>query len=993
MNKQIKGILVVGLISFFSFSGFSQSSNYGVNLAGLDFGPNVIPGIAGSNFFVPNAAELDYYNSKGLSLIRLPFLWERAQPTLGGNLDETYMGYIDGIVAAATDKNMSIILDMHNYARYSHAGVVKVIGATGGPTLDNFKDVWSKIALRYKDKTAVWGFDLMNEPHDLGSSTVTWFTMAQAGINAIRMQDQTHVIFIEGDNWSKGNTWSSVNDNLKNLVDPNTNLIFQAHQYFDHDQSGQYLKNDATVAGAGANANKGVSYITPFVNWLNINNLKGIVGEYGVPNNSDLTNWNELLTNFMNYIQQNCVGGTYWAGGPAWGNYVTSIEPTKSGTNYIDAPQMAILSKYTSLPSSCALSSKNISIALTNPTGNNSIESGSTFTLSADATATVGNIVEVDFYANGILLGTSTASPYSFDWVNVPFGTYFIKAIAKTDVGQVASSLSKVIYVAAPVYAATQTPIIDGKPDPMWNNYSGSNLNKVITGSVPNAAFLSANWKATYDQTNLYVLVTVQDQTLVNTKGAAVYNDDGIEIYFDNGNTKTSTYSSNQFQYAFRWNDPIANEYIHKATTGVVFAQSNQGVAANCTSNCQAIGYTMEVKIPWSTLGVTNPSANLFEGFEVMVNDNNSGSRIAKIAWTATSDNAYQNPSLFGTVILKDAPCTSTGINTTSASSTTFCKGHAAKLMTDVVSSNYQWYRNASLIPGATYNSYSATMYGDYIVAILDANNCTSSSTVPIQILVDSSETHAGPDQFIATTNTNLAANAPFTINTGLWTVASGTGVFVDATLYNTSVTGLSKGDNTFTWTIKTDSCGTSQDNVTIEVGDKPTPSAISGSNIVQSGQTSVVYSFTPSNNSDVIQWTVPTGATITNHNADNTQITVDFGTATTGMVAVIETNKYASTTQQLPLSITTAILDSKSGASYSVKPNPFQTTSTIVVSSLDSEFISITIMDMNGHIVERMDNQIPNSEVSVGSGLAAGIYVVNIQQGTVFSMIKLIKL
>jgi endoglucanase len=987
----MKGILIGALISFFSFSGFSQSSNYGVNLAGLDFGPTVIPGVAGSNFFVPTAAELDYYNSKGLSLIRLPFLWERAQPTLGGDLDETYMRYIDGIAAAAADRNMSIILDMHNYARYPQAG--KVIGATGGPTLANFQDVWSKIASRYKGQTAVWGFDLMNEPHNLGSTT--WFTIAQAGIDAIRMKDQTHVIFIEGDNWSKGNTWSSVNDNLKNLVDPNSNLIFQAHQYFDNDQSGQYLasKNQNTVAGAGANANTGVSYITPFVDWLNANNLKGIVGEYGVPNNSDLTNWNELLTNFMDYLQQNCVGGTYWAGGPAWGNYVTSIEPTKSGATYVDAPQMAILSKYTSLPSSCALSSNNISIALTNPTGNNSIVSGSTFTLSADATATVGNIVEVDFYANGVLLGKSTTSPYSFDWSNVPVGTYFIKATAQTDADQVASSLSKVVYVAAPVYAATQTPIIDGKPDPMWNNYSGWNLNKVITGTVSNAAFLSANWKATYDQTNLYVLVTVQDEKLVNTKGSDVYKDDGIEIYFDNGNTKTTTYTANQFQYAFRWNDPIANEYIHKATTGVVFAQSNQGVAANCTSNCKAIGYTMEVQIPWSTLGVTNPSADLFEGFEVMVNDNNTGSRIAKMAWTATSDNAYQNPSLYGSVILKDAPCTSTAINVTTKSSTTFCKGHAAKLTTDVVSSNYQWYRNDYVISGATNNSYSATTYGDYIVAILDANNCTSNSPVPIQILVDSSETNAGPDQFVATTNTNLAGNAPFTINTGLWTVAGGTGVFADATLYNTSVTGLSKGDNTFTWTITTDSCGSSQDNVTIEVGDKPTPSAISGSNIIQGGQTGLVYSFTPSNNSDAIQWTVPLGATITNHNADNTQITVDFGTATTGVVAVTETNKYASTTQQLYLSITTAILDSRTGTSYSVKPNPFETTSTIVVSSLDSELISITIMDMNGHVVERMDNQIPNTEVSVGSGLSAGMYIVNIQQGTVFNMIKLIKL
>ena len=633
--------------------GYAQSSNFGVNLAGLDFGPTILPGVAGSNYFVPTAAELDYYKSKGLSLIRLPFLWERAQPTLGADLDPTYMGYIDGIVAAASSRNMSIILDMHNYGRYPQGG--SVIGSAGGPTVANFQDVWTKLALRYTNEPAVWGFDLMNEPHNLGS--VTWYTIAQAGISAIRTADKTHVILVEGDNWSKGNTWAQYNSNLKNLTDPNNNLVFEAHQYFDSDQSGQYLasRNNNTVAGAGANANTGVAYITPFVDWLNANNLKGIVGEYGVPNNSDLANWNTLLTNFMDYIQQNCVGGTYWAGGPAWGNYVTSIEPTTSGGVVTDAPQMAILTKYSSLPSGCTLSSNSITISLTAPADQSTQAEGSSITLSADAIATEAGttITKVDFYANGTLIGTSTSSPYSVVWNNVSAGTYTLKATATSNTMQAASSLGKTLFVAKPVYKATQSPVIDGKPDAFWANYPASNLNKILIGTIANSAYLSANWKATYDATNLYVLVTVTDQKLVNSNVAG-YNDDGIEIYFDNGNTKTYSYNSNQFQYAFGWNDTIVNEYIHNATTGVVFAQTNQGAVPGCTNNCTAQGYTIEVKIPWSTLGVTNPTPDIFEGFEVMVNDDNTGTRNAKIAWTATTDNAWQEPSLFGSIILKE---------------------------------------------------------------------------------------------------------------------------------------------------------------------------------------------------------------------------------------------------------------------------------------------------------------------------------------------------
>jgi len=260
------------------YKGYSQASNFGVNLAGLDFGQTnglpTLPGVAGKDYFVPTAAELDYYKGKGLMLIRLPFLWERIQPTLGGTLDPTYLSNIDAVVNNASSRGMSVILDMHNYCRYSNGSANVLIGATGGPTVANFQDVWTKIATHYASQSAVWGFDLMNEPHDLGS--VSWLTIAQAGITAVRTVDNTHVILVEGDNWSKGNTWTTYNNNLTSLTDPANNIVFEAHQYFDSNQSGVYT--NTTVAGNGANSNTGVAYITPFVDWITGNNLKGIVG-------------------------------------------------------------------------------------------------------------------------------------------------------------------------------------------------------------------------------------------------------------------------------------------------------------------------------------------------------------------------------------------------------------------------------------------------------------------------------------------------------------------------------------------------------------------------------------------------------------------------------------------------------------------------------------------------------------------------------------------
>jgi endoglucanase len=45
---------------------------------------------------------------------------------------------------------------------------------------------------------------------------------------------------------------------------------------------------------------------------------------------------------FLAHLQANDLPGTYWAGGPWWGDYPLSVEP-RGGK---DRPQMKILTKY-----------------------------------------------------------------------------------------------------------------------------------------------------------------------------------------------------------------------------------------------------------------------------------------------------------------------------------------------------------------------------------------------------------------------------------------------------------------------------------------------------------------------------------------------------------------------------------------------------------------------------------------------------------------------
>jgi hypothetical protein len=74
-------------------------------------------------------------------------------------------------------------------------------------------------------------------------------------------------------------------------------------------------------------------------------------------------------------------------------------------------------------------------VMITSPTNNSSFMAGTNITINATATDAGSAIVGVGFFANGHALGSSTTSPYSFTWTNVPGGFYSLEAVATNTVG------------------------------------------------------------------------------------------------------------------------------------------------------------------------------------------------------------------------------------------------------------------------------------------------------------------------------------------------------------------------------------------------------------------------------------------------------------------------------------------------------------------------------------------------------------------------------
>ncbi len=98
------------------------------------------------------------------------------------------------------------------------------------------------------------------------------------------------------------------------------------------------------------------------------------------------------------------------------------------------------------------------------------------------------------------------------------------------------------------------------------------------------------------------------------------------------------------------------------------------------------------------------------------------------------------------------------------------------------------------------------------------SDECSDTIQIEVLEIIDSpSSANAGEDQNICEDNAKLAGNTP-TIGTGIWTVVTGSSSIVEPALFDTEVTALEIGMNTFRWTISNGSCEDNFDEITIFV-------------------------------------------------------------------------------------------------------------------------------------------------------------------------------
>lgn len=302
----------------------------GVNLSGPELNPDKLPGRIGFDYIYPTLTELDEVKAAGMTVIRLPVLWERLQPRLGFPLDRVELSRIQEVRDEAERRGLRLIVDLHDYGTYRGAPV----GSVTVP-VDAFAEFWGRMAAAFvNDPSLIFG--LMNEPH--GIDTAAWARAQQTVIGAIRGAGARNLVLVSGTGWDgahnfvSGEGYGAPNAAvLATLHDPVNNFAFEVHQYLDSDSSG-------THAGC-VTPDEATRSLAPFTAWLRAEGRRGFLGETGAAATPQCLAALAALLGRIDAEQDVWLGWTYWAGGPWWGDYMFSIEP-KDGR---ERPQMTVL--------------------------------------------------------------------------------------------------------------------------------------------------------------------------------------------------------------------------------------------------------------------------------------------------------------------------------------------------------------------------------------------------------------------------------------------------------------------------------------------------------------------------------------------------------------------------------------------------------------------------------------------------------------------------
>ncbi|HEY7488561.1 MAG TPA: glycoside hydrolase family 48 protein [Streptosporangiaceae bacterium] len=196
----------------------------------------------------------------------------------------------------------------------------------------------------------------------------------------------------------------------------------------------------------------------------------GFTANVAINNLGDpLTGWTLRFSFTGNQtLQQSGWNGTWTQSGqnvtvvnaPYNGNIATGGSAQGIGANFTYSGTNANPTSFSINNVACNGANSPPTVSITAPTNGQHFPAGSNVAVNATAgDASPGNVAQVDFFRNGMLVGTDTSSPYSFTNTSLPAGNYTLQARATDNLGATATAEVAIVVDAGPTLVVSPTAV------------------------------------------------------------------------------------------------------------------------------------------------------------------------------------------------------------------------------------------------------------------------------------------------------------------------------------------------------------------------------------------------------------------------------------------------------------------------------------------------------------------------------------------------------
>lgn len=418
-----------------------------------------------------------------------------------------YQADIINWVNLLNQNGLIVILDLH----WNNSGTNRSLGQEPMPDLDHAPAFWTSVANTFKSNSSVI-FDLYNEPYpgfSTGSSTgwSCWkngstaastspcadvpFAVAgmQTLINTVRATGATNILMLGGLAFSNDLSQWLANEPTDSL----NNLVASVHFYNFNACNGPSCW-DSQVAPVAAR-------------------VPVIAGEIGEDDCAS-----GFINSLMTWLDAHDIGYLAWT----WTVVTSGGGCILLITDYSGTPTNGYGTGYKAhLVGLAATGGPPPTVSITRPTTGQSFTSPATITLMATATPKNNKtITKVEYYNGSTLLGTTTTSPYSFNWAGVAANSYILTAKAYDSGGASTVSAPVAITVNAPGSTAIACNVQYMMNQ--WNVGFSVNINLSNTGTTT-----ISGWTLSFSFSGNQQITQVWNGTLTQTGGNVSIKDAG----------------------------------------------------------------------------------------------------------------------------------------------------------------------------------------------------------------------------------------------------------------------------------------------------------------------------------------------------------------------------------------------------------------------------------------------------------------------------------